>query len=94
MYVNERECDAAGLDPKVVARLARRIEKAAKECAALGITVFGGAHSGDLRALEANIGRHTIYDRPLILAHMGGAWDGGDGGGSIDENGLNRGEGI
>jgi hypothetical protein len=93
-YVNDRECDAAGLDPKVVERLARRIEKCAKECQALGITIFGGAHSGDLRADEANRGARRVNERQLILAHMEGAWDGGDGGSNQDENGLQRGEGI
>lgn len=87
----ERECDAAGQDPKKIARLARRLRSVAAECEELGLTIFGGAHSGDLRAPEANRSR-GLSDRLLILAHIPGPWDGGDGGGSEDEDGLLRGE--
>lgn len=91
ILLNERECDAAGQDPKRIARLARRLRSVAAECEELGITIFGGAHSGDLRAAEANRSRR-LHDQLLILAHIPGPFDGGDGGGREDENGLMRGE--
>lgn len=88
----DRECDAAGQDPAKVARLARRLRKIARECEDLGITIFGGAHSGDLRAAEANKLRRGLSDRMLILASVPGPFDGGDGGSVPDEDGLLRGE--
>lgn len=84
--VNEAECLAAGVDPKVVEALGRRIERAAKEAAVLGITVFGGSGAGTLR-----FDGHP--NRPLILANLdGGHFDGGDGACWPDEDGLMRGE--
>lgn len=88
----DRECDVAGQDPVKVARLARRLRKIASECEDLGITIFGGAHSGDLRAAEANIAHRGLSDRMLILASVPGPFDGGDGGACEDEDGLMRGE--
>lgn len=88
----ERECDVAGQDPKTVARLARRLRSIASECEELGITIFGGAHSGDLRSAEANKAQRGVSDRMLILASVPGPFDGGDGGCYADEDGLMRGE--
>lgn len=87
----ERECDVAGQDPVKVARLARRLRAVAADCQELGITIFGGAHSGDLRAPEGNKQR-GVHDRLLILASVPGPFDGGDGGASEDADGLLRGE--
>lgn len=87
----ERECDAAGQDVAQVKRLAARLQRIAIDCQRLGITIFGGSGSGDLRAQEANRS-HGIHDRMLILASIGGPFDGGDGGSSPDENDLMRGE--
>ncbi len=74
-----RECDVAGQDPVKIARLARRLRKIAAECEDLGLTIFGGAHAGDLCAHDGNKTR-GLTDRMLILAHIPGPWDGGDGG--------------
>lgn len=87
----DRECDIAGQDPKKIARLAKRLRSVAAECEDLGITIFGGAHSGDLRCSDANKSR-GLTDRMLILASIPGPWDGGDGGAYEDEDGLLRGE--
>lgn len=82
--VNERECKAAGVDPKEVLRIARGLSRYSKQAAALGLQVFGGSGTGTLRAFG---------ERPLILASIsGGTIDGGAGGESFDENGLLRGE--
>lgn len=89
MNLNEEECIAAGLDPAAVKRLARRLEKAAKDATKLGLMVFGGAGSGSLRTLEVD-DKH----RSLIVAFMEGSWSGGDGAEKVDENGLICGEGA
>lgn len=91
MTVNEEECERARLDPKKVASIARRIEKAAADAKRLGLTIFGGSGSGSLRW-------HDPYSNdyrkgPLVVAHMrGGNFDGGDGAEHQDEYGLTRGE--
>lgn len=85
IHANENECVAAGLDPDEVERIARRINRAAKDARALGLEVFGGSTSGSLRTIEAG--------PQLIVAEMpGGCWSGGDGASREDENGLLRGE--
>ncbi|MBO9428281.1 hypothetical protein [Sulfitobacter sp. R18_1] len=84
-YANEKECEAAGLDPREVEAICRRLERAGKDAAKLGMHVFGGSGSGSLR-FETDRG-------PLVVANMlGGSWDGGDGGTDIDEDGFLRGE--
>lgn len=87
-YVLEAECEAAGLDPKAVARIAQRLNSAAKDARALGLEVFGGSGSGSLR-----VSSRGQEERALIVASMDdGSWNGGDGGAHEDENGLLRGE--
>lgn len=87
--INEDECIEAGVDPAAVRRIAKRLESAAREASKMGLTVFGGSGSGDIRAAGGD-----LHDRPLILASMAGSWDGGDGGCSQGEDGFIRGEGI
>jgi len=79
------ECIAAGIDPAVVERIAKRIESACKDAEAYGIRLFCGSQNS-LRASDGN-------DRLLILAdlHMQNA-DGGDGGSMEGNDGLRRGE--
>lgn len=89
MRLMEDECRAAGIDPKAVAAIARRLERAAKDASRLGLRVFGGSGGGDLRTNS-----QSVHERPLILAQMNGSWDGGDGSASDDEEGLLRGEGV
>lgn len=87
MIVNHEECNAASIDAKKVASIARRIEKAALEAESLGIQIFGGS-SGTLRFYRGM----GMNERSLILADMSGNWSGGDGGCYPDESGLMRGE--
>lgn len=47
--VNEKECEAAGLNPLDVKRIAQGLSRYAKEAQKLGIQVFGGSGCGDLR---------------------------------------------
>lgn len=88
MIVNERECEAAGLDPKEVDRIARGLTRYAKQAQALGLTVFGGSSNGSLRYADDG-----IDDRALVVADgLGNNFDGGDGATNYDEDGLLRGE--
>lgn len=89
-YANSDECEAVGLDPKAVDRIAKRLGRAARAASRLGLTIFGGAGSGTLR-FHDNVGNYG----PLIVAEIEGAnWDGGDGGDGYSPDGLKRGEGL
>lgn len=83
--INENECEAAGLNPLDVKRIAQGLSRYAKEAQKLGIQVFGGSGSGDLRFDDGGNGK-------LILADLDGDFDGGDGAASESEDGLIRGE--
>lgn len=85
MHVYEREVEAAGLDVEEVKRIARGLERYAKQAQAMGMIVFGGSGSGSLRARDGQ-------EQCLVLAHIGGHWDGGDGAAQEDADGLMRGE--
>ena len=85
VYVNAKECRAAGLDPKEVQRIAQGLSRYAKQAQALGLFVFGGSGSGTLRKDDHPRGA-------LILAGLAGDFDGGDGACCPDEEGLLRGE--
>ena len=84
--VNERECRAVGVSPAKVREIAELIDKAAKLARKCGITIFGGAHSGDLRKHRGS------ENRAFILARLDGPFDGGDGGCCEDSDGYMRGE--
>lgn len=86
MFVNEAECAAAGLDPKVVRSIARRLSKAAKEAQKLGITIFGGSGTGSLRFSD------DPRKSALEIAYLDGTFDGGDGAEHDWGDGLIRGE--
>lgn len=87
MSVNIPECEAAGIDPKEVQRIAKHIGRYVRAAESLGITIFGGGSGGSLRFSDSET------DGALILADIdGGIWSGGDGGTHNDENGLERGE--
>lgn len=85
MMINEKECRAAGLDPKEVERIARGLSRYAKQADALGMCVFGGSGTGTLRMDDHVRG-------PLVLASLNGVFDGGDGACRPDDDGLMRGE--
>lgn len=83
--VTEKECEAAGLNPLDVKRIAQGLSRYAKEAKKLGIEVFGGSGSGSLRFNDGGNGN-------LILADLDGDFDGGDGGCDEIDDGLIRGE--
>ncbi|AJY53216.1 hypothetical protein [Halomonas sp. KO116] len=84
MYVNTDECEAAGVDPNEVKKIAAGLSRYAKQAERLGLTVFGGSGTGMLRTDSGKQGA-------LILAVLDGDFDGGDGGTDVDQNGLQRG---
>ena len=85
--VNDEECEAAGIDPKKVESIARRLKRISGEMQALGVVLFGGGGTGSLRFDEGN-GKGR-----LVLAELGGhSFDGGDGCAMRDDSGLLRGE--
>lgn len=71
MTINEERCVEFGLDVKKVTLLARRISKAIVEANKMGLILFGGAGSADLRKSGGSSG---------IVADLDGRVDGGDGG--------------
>ena len=85
MYVNvnEEECIAAGLDPEAVGRVARNLSKWGREAEKLGLVIFGGC-TGSLR-------NNDVIEQ-LIVAHIDGRYDGGDGACGENEDGLMVGE--
>ena len=81
----DEECKRAGVDPKHVSAIAKRIERACYDANKLGITVFMGSNS----TLRFNDG----HERPLILADLKGSnLDGGDGAYNNLVDGFHRGE--
>lgn len=84
-YILDAECEKAGIDPKAVAKLARRIEAACQDANKLGVRLFCGSHN----TLRADDGHEQL----LILAHLRiQNADGGDGGSSVAADGYTRGE--
>ena len=84
--IHEDECKAAGKDVKAIKSVARKLYSISKEMDRLGVYVFGGSGSGTVRFNDGKGG-------PLVLAHCGQGFDGGDG--ACDDNGpdgLMRGE--
>jgi hypothetical protein len=85
-YVNEDECEAAGIAADVVERLRKRQETLLKDMAAAGVALFCGSSS----SLRPSHG-----DRLLILASIHeGYTDGGCGAAQLCDDGLERGEGA
>lgn len=85
MLTYRAECEAAGLDPKEVERIAKGISRYVKQAEALGLKVFGGSGSGSLRFEDGGPGA-------LVVADLDGDYDGGEGGTDYHTDGLQRGE--
>lgn len=83
--VNENECEAAGLDPLEVKRIAQGLSRYARQAEKLRIQIFGGSTGGQLRYDDGGKGM-------LIVGDLDGNFDGGDGGVHTDSDGLQRGE--
>ncbi|QYC52569.1 hypothetical protein [Salmonella phage SSBI34] len=87
MYANVDECEAAGLDPKEVERIAKGLSRYGRQAAALGIQIFGGgSYSGSLRFVQHG------EQGALVIADLDGMFEGGDGATFPDKDGLLRGE--
>ena len=85
IYTNYDECRAAGLDPKKVESISRRMSKIAMEAESMGI-VFFGSGEGTLRFRDCD-------DKgDLIIGGMDGVFDGGAGDERDYGDGLIRGE--
>ena len=82
-FVNEPECEAAGVDPDDVRKLLLRLERAAREAERLGLEIFGGSGTASLRG-----------PGDLVVGSVGGPqlWDGGAGDQKVGADGLMRGE--
>jgi hypothetical protein len=85
--VNEKECEAAGLNPLEVKRIAQGLSRYAKEARKLGIVVFGGSGCGSLRFDDG--GKSS-----LVIANLDGNFSGGHGAADEGEDGLIRGEEV
>ena len=86
MYINENECDEAGLSHDEVTKIAKGVSRYALMAQKLGLGIFGGSSAGTLRFYE------NPDSPPLIIASLDGDFDGGDGAVRIDDDGLLRGE--
>lgn len=86
MHANIDECEAAGLDPDKVEKIAAGLSRYAKQAQALGIGIFGASGSGELRF------RDHDDKGPLKVASLSGDFDGGDGADYDWGDGLLRGE--
>ena len=82
MSVYEPECRAAGLEPADVLMVVRLLRRAGTMADRLGVKVFGGSGSGDIRT----------HDGMILATIEAGHWDGGDGATRLDDDGLRRGE--
>lgn len=83
--MNENECEFADLDPKEVLRISKGLSRYVKQANNLGLTVFGGSGTGQLRLPSNDNG-------DLIVCFLDGRFDGGAGDAQEDQNGLLRGE--
>lgn len=54
MTLYENECLAAGKDPEAVRKLARTLDRAAKQAEALGVKIFGGSGNGTIRSYDGD----------------------------------------
>lgn len=90
--VHINECAAVGFDDQdeaEVASIARRLARCGRDAERLGLTIFGGAGSADLRKRQVNDGLSGAF---IVASVTDGMWDGGDGGNYMDEHDLLRGE--
>lgn len=71
--VNEEECEAAGLDPKEVLRIARGITRYMRMADKLGLELYGASGVGHLCSRDESGDKVIVAD----LAPLG-LYDGGD----------------
>lgn len=88
MSICEKECSRAGIDPKLVQSISRRLDAVMRDAQKIGISLFCGGSSPTLRFNDSDPSR-----RLLIVGYCNfNNADGGDGGCCEDDNGLMRGE--
>lgn len=85
MFVNDNECEAAGLDPKEIKRIAAGLQRYIKQANKLDLQIFGGSDTASLRFDDGGCGQ-------LIVAAINGNISGGCGAASDHDDGLLRGE--
>lgn len=86
MIINEDECEKAGLDINEVRRIAKGLSRYGKQAQKLGMLIFGGSGTGELRYRDD-------HDKgALKLVSLVGSYDGGDGGDADWGDGFIRGE--
>jgi hypothetical protein len=85
---NWDECEKVGVDPKVVDRLARRLEKVCAEADKLGLTIFFGSHNSIRAKDEKSDSEGELILCNLAIRNAGG----GAGYARHDDDGLMRGE--
>tara|TARA_B100000965_G_scaffold331170_3_gene295212 strand:+ start:868 stop:1137 length:270 start_codon:yes stop_codon:yes gene_type:complete len=77
-YVDEKACRQMGVDPVKLLSIARRLERAGREAAEMGVTVFGHSGTGML-VVPAPTQLQDIHAHLVDLGTMqGDNWDGGD----------------
>jgi len=82
MQFDDDYAEELRIDIKKARSAVGRLNKASRELTAMGLTIFGGAHSGSVRCMSNSPGR--------VLADLDGSFDGGDGGGeNWDDGSLN-----
>jgi hypothetical protein len=92
--IHEDECNAAGIDPEEVRRIAKGVEKYGRQARKLGIEFFGGSGICTMRfADEKSRNADRKHGKLIIATLLGFSCDGGDGGNQpYPPDGLNRGE--
>jgi hypothetical protein len=73
MRVREDACSRLGLDPKAVARAARRLQRAALDLNSMGLYLFANAGRGYI-VFPTDLG----WDGLMEVAFVEGMFDGGD----------------
>lgn len=86
MKLHKKECQIAGLDPKVIEKLGKRLAKVCKEAEELGIEVFGA--EGSCAYLIANKVLHPESEEPLVLFNTNQPANGGLCQSRVHEDGL------
>lgn len=77
MKVFRKDCRITGHDPKLIARLARRLEKVASELDELDLEIFGAEGAALYIVARRHSNKLQVHGEPHVLAHIE---EGGNGG--------------
>ena len=78
----DEQLEAAGLDPKKVLSIAKRLSKLSVEMRSMGLSVYATNGSGNL--VHVSVGTHIdergreAENRDSVICNVGGGFDGGD----------------